>query len=263
MKLIYENVTDRYSFSTFRDMKFPAHLHSDLECILLEQGELIVTTNDRSHTITAGELFMAFPHQIHQYSLEPGQSCNGILLICPASACESFYQTLTQNHPADPFLSADMVHPDVVYALRSLVQTASEIHTMLPVIHAYMQLFLARTIPLFSLQKNKDSLPPSKTTLLIQYLSEHFTEPLSLNILSEHLNVSKYYVSRIFSEKLQTSFSSYINIMRIDLAKSLLEKSSLNILTIGERCGYDTPRTFNREFRSLCGCSPREYRKRR
>lgn len=261
MELFYENNNDRYKFSTFRNMSFPAHLHSDLECIWLKEGELTVTVNHCIHTLTAGEIFLAFPHQIHQYRTAPEKSCQGNLIICPGAACGDFRQTLTQNHPEYPFLPADLVHPDVTFAIQSLVQSAPEIHKLLPVIHAYMQLLLARTLPLLALTKNRDSQPPSQTTLLVQYLSEHFTESVSLDALAERLHVSKYCVSRIFSEKLHTSFSRYINTLRIDLAKSLLLESDSDILTISERCGYDTPRTFNREFRSLCGCSPREFRK--
>lgn len=266
MKLIYENIVDRYHFSTFQTMVFPAHLHSNIEIVWLEQGELQVIVNNQSHLMTSGDLFIAFPHQIHQYAPPASDDeavpfCQGIMIICPVTICGDFQQNLTGSHPGCPFLPAPSIHPDVVYALHSLLQTTSDIHGQLMVIQAYIQLILARTMPLFNLQKNKDSQPPSQTALLIQYISEHFTEPLSLDLLASELHVSKYCISRMFSDKLHTSFTNYVNTLRIDYAKKLLVSSELDILTISEYSGYDNPRTFNREFRTLCGCSPREFRR--
>jgi AraC-like DNA-binding protein len=37
----------------------------------------------------------------------------------------------------------------------------------------------------------------------------------------------------------------------------------LDILSVSMACGYENPRTFNREFKQLCGCTPREYRQKK
>ena len=72
--------------------------------------------------------------------------------------------------------------------------------------------------------------------------------------------MSKYRVSRVFGEKLHTSLSEYVNRLRIDHAQALLQATEEDVLSICRACGYENPRMFNREFKRICGCTPREYR---
>jgi len=53
----------------------------------------------------------------------------------------------------------------------------------------------------------------------------------------------------------------YVNSLRMDEAKRLLEQSDLTIETIAEECGFNTSRTFYRQFRDRYRITPAEYRK--
>jgi YesN/AraC family two-component response regulator len=155
------------------------------------------------------------------------------------------------------------VHPDINYALNSLLQTRPDIPDNIPIIRAYIQLILSRLLPQLELIKNRDTQSLSLASQLITYLSDHYTEPVTLDTLSKQLGISKYSISRIFSEKLHTGFNNYLNTLRIDYAKLLLQGSNHDILAISLMCGYENTRTFNRVFKTICGCQPREYRQKR
>jgi len=261
MNLFYEENADRFIFYTSYNMSFPEHIHIGLELYYCEEGSLDVMIGSHQRHMAPGELAIAFPNQIHAYSSDHIPTGNrGIMILCPAEMSGEFLPQLIKNQPEYPFLTADQIHEDVIYALRSLLQTPPDHEENRSVVRAYMQLILARILPYMKLRKNKDSQPPGQTAQLIAYLSEHYTEPVQLDILAEQLGISKYSVSRIFSEKLHTSFSRYLNTLRVDYAKHLLQGSDMDILSISELCGYDNPRTFNREFKAICGCRPREFR---
>lgn len=274
MKLIYENNSNRFLFQTLTDFSFPAHLHSGLELFLVIEGELQVTIGNNSQILKAGELGVAFPNQIHGYhseGFEPweGTSCvkketsRGILILCPVEMGGDYLPVLLGSHPVNPFLVREILHPDIVYAMNSLLKTGPDLAENLPIIRAFIQLILARMLSATELMKNRDNRSPDITAQLVTYLSEHYFEPVTLEILAKQLGISKYSVSRVFSEKLHMSFSNYVNTLRIDNAKLLLQGTDEDILTVSARCGYENPRTFNREFMTLCGCKPREYRKKR
>ena len=55
--------------------------------------------------------------------------------------------------------------------------------------------------------------------------------------------------------------SDYVNQLRVDRARTLLLATDQEVSRVSAECGYENPRTFNREFRRICGCTPREYRK--
>jgi transcriptional regulator GlxA family with amidase domain len=95
---------------------------------------------------------------------------------------------------------------------------------------------------------------------MIRYTSENYHQPITLDGLATEVGISKYHLSRIFSTKLNTSFTDYLNSFRIGLAKNLLETSDMDILQICYSCGFESQRTFNRVFKNACGLSPRDFR---
>ncbi|HIX36789.1 MAG TPA: AraC family transcriptional regulator [Candidatus Blautia pullistercoris] len=92
-------------------------------------------------------------------------------------------------------------------------------------------------------------------------ISQHFTEDISLSDVSAAFGVGKYTVTRIFSNVLKISFLQYINSLRIDYAMYLLTNTDLNMTDIAMECGYHSQQTFNRIFKELCSCTPKEYKK--
>ncbi len=263
MKIFYENNSERFLFQVLDDFTFPAHLHGGLELFLVQKGEMEITVGNTSRILGEGELSIVFPNRIHSYdTVRAAGVSKGTLILCPAAMGGDFMSVLMANHPAVPFLTGGM-HPDIAYGIGSLLKTRPDIADDIPVISAYIQLILARALPALKLVKNRDSNSPDITAQLVTYLSENYTEQVTLDSLAKRFGISRYSISRIFSEKLHTSFSGYLNTLRIDYAKLLLQGSGHDILTISLMCGYENSRTFNREFKLLCGCQPREYRKKR
>jgi AraC-like DNA-binding protein len=180
-----------------------------------------------------------------------------ILVLCDPSWTGSWRNTLLAYEPDDPFLPAEDVHEDVFFSMSSLCK---ESESAPPLLMAYIQLALSRTIPLLTLRKNRGALQPDSLHRIIGYISENYHSPLTLDKLSAEMGISRYYLSRTFSEKLQTSFPNYLNSLRVDLAKNLLESGDQDILQICYECGFESQRTFNRVFKNACGITPREYR---
>ena len=73
--------------------------------------------------------------------------------------------------------------------------------------------------------------------------------------------MSRFHISRIFTQVLHTGFYEYVNALRINYAKELLLDSEYKILDIAEMSGFQSQQTFNRIFRDFCGMPPSAYRK--
>ena len=89
---------------------------------------------------------------------------------------------------------------------------------------------------------------------------QNYTDAISLDKMAAELHASKYYISRLFGEKIKISFNDYINMLRINDAKERLQKTDDSITEIGIAVGYNTIRSFNRAFLAQTGMQPREYR---
>ena len=101
----------------------------------------------------------------------------------------------------------------------------------------------------------------AKLGSITAYLDEHYTENITLDFLSEHFFISKYYLSREFKKEFGTTIIQYILTKKITYAKELLRYSTSSIEDIAALCGIDDPSYFNKVFRKLEGCTASEYRK--
>lgn len=97
---------------------------------------------------------------------------------------------------------------------------------------------------------------------IVNYCMRNFTSDLSLSVLEDELHVSKYYISHLFSERLNIRFNDYINSFRVSAACRYLQQSDKSVTEISRLVGFNTLRTFNRAFHKQVGVTPSAYKKR-
>lgn len=98
--------------------------------------------------------------------------------------------------------------------------------------------------------------------IILQYIENHYSEDLSLSVLSERFGFSRSYIARLFKNELKTHSVDYINRIRVGAACDLLANSDMRISEISERTGFSEQYYFSRIFRQFCGITPTEFRKR-
>lgn len=98
---------------------------------------------------------------------------------------------------------------------------------------------------------------------VIQYVDLHYGEDISLDIISDNLNMSASYLSTYFKDKMGTNFSEYVQSYRMNKATLLLESTELKIHEVAQRVGYQSVNSFIRNFKRYTGFPPGEYRKKR
>lgn len=95
----------------------------------------------------------------------------------------------------------------------------------------------------------------------IEYIGENYADPqFSLTQLGEMLNLSPYYVSRLFKDKYEMTISDCIAKTRVRKAKEQLVDTDLSIKTIAEKNGFLSSNIFIRTFKKWEGVTPGFYR---
>lgn len=245
--------------------QFPQHLHQSLEIIFCRKGTVSLYIEAAVYTLLPGDIAYVFPNTIHSYlenSDSGGQDIDCLILIAAPKYWSCFTKTLTQNQPIRPILYAESVHPDIYYALEGLHHETHEVPDRDYsdfVCRGFMELLLARSIPALPLSPAKSRGQQDLIRQIMLYVQEHFQESLSLDILSAHLNISKYYLSHTFSDKLKMSFPAYVNEFRLNRALEKIHGGAVNITEIWQDSGFESQRTFNRVFLSRTGKTPRDY----
>lgn len=113
------------------------------------------------------------------------------------------------------------------------------------------------------LDKRKQLSNSEQITLsALDYISNNYKNPnVSLELLSEELNISISHLSMLFKKHSGTTFTKYLIQYRMDKAKELLDSTELKIVDISIQVGYSDVYYFSHSFKKVVGVSPRKYRK--
>ena len=95
----------------------------------------------------------------------------------------------------------------------------------------------------------------------IHYVQCHYVEDPSLRETAEAVHLSDSYLSRLFTSRLDTTYSRFLTGIKISHAMALLVNTNLPIMEIAGQCGYDNSNYFSDSFKKIVGVSPLKYRK--
>ncbi len=122
--------------------------------------------------------------------------------------------------------------------------------------------FLSLTKQSFEVNGTSISSPNSNyVEQAVSYIHRHYAEDISQSLVAEEIGISPAYLSKLFKEDLDIGFMDFLCNYRIEKAKKLLLKSSLNNKEIARMCGFNDDAYFSRVFKKCTGATPKEYRK--
>ena len=95
----------------------------------------------------------------------------------------------------------------------------------------------------------------------IKYIEENYSDPsISLESVSEYLNISVSYLSMLLSKLKGISFNKYLVKVRMEKAKELLKFTLEKVVNVATLCGYNEVYYFSHSFKKYTGMSPKEFR---
>jgi AraC-like DNA-binding protein len=105
---------------------------------------------------------------------------------------------------------------------------------------------------------------PEPVERAIRFIEEHVRQspgrPLRLNALAKRVHVSEQHLCRLFRGSLGESPMQCAQLLRVELAGSLLERSGATVAQIADDLGYSSPFHFSRSFKQAYGMAPMTYR---
>lgn len=96
---------------------------------------------------------------------------------------------------------------------------------------------------------------------ILHYIDNHYMENLTLEKISEYVNISPSRLSHLFKKELGYSPMNYISRRRIGEAQSLLIMSPKSIADIAFSVGFENLSNFSIIFKKYVGLPPNVYRK--
>lgn len=235
------------------------HLHYHIELVYMLEGESTAYADTTAYALEAGDIFISFPNQLHQFKSAAPERY--MLIIISPDIMPEMSRLFIEELPT----AAVLKHADRNPHLLNLMQVAfKEGASNAPwrdnIIRGAMQAFFGELFRLLPLVKRQE-LGQHALQSVLNYCTRNFTRDLTLKLLEEELHLSKYYISHLFSERVGIHFNDYVNSLRISDACRLLRQTDMCMTEISDAVGFGTLRTFNRAFSKQMGLSPSEYRR--
>lgn len=128
----------------------------------------------------------------------------------------------------------------------------------------YLVVFLRRpgNQAQFSAQLRAQSARREPLRELQGWISDNPDADLSVEALAARAGLSPRQFARAFTAEVGVTPGRYVERIRLEAARRLLEDSSRGIEQVARSCGYGTPEAMRRAFLRTLGVSPAEYRRR-
>lgn len=100
-----------------------------------------------------------------------------------------------------------------------------------------------------------------KNNEILNYIHNHFRDfDFSLDTLSDQFNLPQNQINQILRDNTGVTFSKYVQHLRFEFVKNKLVTTDEKIKEIIQESGYLDASNFTRQFRTLFGCTPGQYR---
>jgi len=263
--LVFDRVKDNFDF--------PIHFHPEYELNFIHNGEGVRRIiGDHMQEIDSVELVLVGPNLIHGWELH--RCKNDKIHEITVHIHEDLYgEQLLGRSIFKPI--QDMLERSIHGILFSK-NTALEIKprlgnlSKLNSIDYYLELtsifhYLANSkgqkLLSTSSSKKENFENSDRIKIVHEYVQENFQRKISLDEISELINMTPVSFNRFIKKRVGRTFITYINDIRLSNATRLLMQTDLSIGDIGFKCGFNNIANFNRIFKKFKHCTPSEFRK--
>ncbi|WP_342480152.1 AraC family transcriptional regulator [Paenibacillus sp. FSL L8-0340] len=239
--------------------KFPNHFHDYYVIGFIEQGKRYLVCNHEEYILNSGDVIIFNPQDPHACEQLDGRTLDYRCINIEPEIMRHYVLEITGAGDLPRFT------PTVLYQ-SELAMSLHELHRMLLEEQSDFQkeelfLFLLEQL----LREYSDAELPSPNRELTmeiksicQYIESHYMESITLNQLTGLTGLSKYHLLRLFTKQKGISPYCYLETIRINHAKRLLEQGMLPI-EVTLLTGFSDQSHFTNFFKKLIGLTPKQY----
>lgn len=246
--------------------------HDFCEILYVDRGTITVHSENYSGILSDNQLLIHRPNEKHYLECNVTNAPNVIVIgfACDNEDIKIFSKepvTLSNEHKTllSSILNEGMKVYSPPYDLPNtpeMIKREEYPYAADQLIKMYLEtllIFLVRSRK--NEQKFKDGkvVTDSKIEAVHQYISEHYTEKITLENLCFLFRTNKTTLCKDFKNAYGTTILNYVNKLRIDEAKALIRKNELSITEISDKLGFESIHYFCKLFKKITNQSAKEY----
>jgi AraC-like DNA-binding protein/quercetin dioxygenase-like cupin family protein len=250
----------------------PPHWHDHLEWIAVVKGSFRIQVDTRFEDLHDGDVAFVNTRQIHS-AFPIGEDSELYAVVFNEALLRNSSLDNTEPKYIMPLLNHEIQLPCFYRAEQTVT---ARIHTAIGdivrnyqdkdlgyelLIKASLFASLGHALPYTSLpnldtraKRNEMVIQP-----LLQHLSHHFHEPMSVELAAQICCVSPNYFCHLFKKATGKTLLEYVNMLRIHEAEQLLRTRRYSIEQVALRVGYSNMTYFGRIFKKFKNRTAREY----
>ena len=240
----------------------------------IKSGSAVIQIADSTQTMHKGDVYFVAPNVKYKFSDHDDAAIEVVTLnfAIPAAVTQDYMpQSIIRaliNGNCTPFAlisPQDEVYSDMLEKIEDIKQAEtqkfeyfqlkvySDMHDL------FYNLFSKKYVKIIDVEnKSKKYRALVRVT---NYIDEHYTDGISLDEVAGQTGISRYYVSHLFKELMNTTFVGYVNELRLNRAAMLLVTTDRPIIEIASISGFNNLSNFNRAFKMHFGKTPSAYRR--
>lgn len=228
--------------------------HENIEILFFKEGEAIVHHNGEETKAKAGDVLVFSANCMHGVTSE--KTLYDCLIIDRGFCLSAGVDTSALSFP---ILMRDRKLSALYKNVAEAVETADTRYRVCAVKGAVLSFlaYLCRNYAVEAFEREPRSLEGIKK--VIRYIREHLTDPLSMDDLASVAGFSKFHFAREFKRVTSYTVVSYLNIMRIEKAKSLLSVGGVSVKEAALASGYNNLSYFSKMFFEHTGMTPSKF----
>ena len=237
------------------DFSYPLHVHRCPEVLSVVEGEMTAYIEERQYDLKAGDCLLIWSNQVHSYHTVE-HSKHELCIFAP-ELIQRFFLLHANEVPQDAMIRSEnaAVIAGIVRDLkmeRNIFAEKGLLYLMCGEFEKYVT-FDKRT-------KGSQETGVALLTQILTYVNENYQGDCSLSAIASALRYEKTYLSKFFSRNVGITLADYVLQLRLAHSKRMLLNSDESIIKIGEASGFNSLRTFNRNFIEQFGITPSQYR---
>lgn len=245
------NLTQKNAYTAYStdNLNWDTHFHRAVECAVILDGEINCTVDKEKYFLKKNKAVLIMPNQLHSFKTETNSRVLIIRFIPELTGV--FYNAYRDKIPCTsvfdieilPSFYQKILQPDNILITKALL-------------YFICGCFTAQVETWTDNSKTEDWLLHK----LIKYTEENYKN-CSLRKAAAELGYDYAYISKYFLRHTGISFVQYLNNCKITRACELIKNTDMSMTQISGECGYETIRSFNRNFLKYMRTTPTQYRK--
>lgn len=238
---------------------FTIQSEEDLVMIYIHKGSALYHHNNEEGEVKKRDLIILNPH--HQLELDPIRKIEWIKVSLSGVV---FTSSLEVNSDERLFVVSDKGQTIKYYLDLTLLETKKPFRGSEIIMKKLLECVMVHVLRNneLSIKDSTTQVKHNEIEIIKNYIRENYSNKISLDKLSDLVDINKYYLIRLFKQQTGLSPIDYLIHVRLEEAEKLLSQSNVTISKISDLVGFHSPSHFSKTFKESNHMTPSAYRKR-